>query len=121
MKPLEKSRRLLNWIGVHFADAVPVSRRLQLAQNVSAIAYAIVFLVILTLHLMTFLNVHLEGPQDFFYELLQIIMVFHVTSSYITVYSHGSHIVATFQSLTEIYKKCKKNESRLDLLLSKRK
>lgn len=107
MKPLEKGRRTLIWLGIHFADDDPVSRQLNVAHKLSAIIYAIIFMTFSSLHLITFLQLKPINPEEFFFVLLQLVLSVHGLSAFITVYSYGSHITTVFQSLTEIYEKCK--------------
>lgn len=113
MKPLENGRQALHWMGIHFADDEPVSGQLKFARRSFAIAYAIIFIVISTLHVITFLQLRFISPEEFFFVLLQFVMTAHGTSAFITVYSCGAHIPIVFQNLTEIYEKCKSNESTL--------
>lgn len=107
MKPLEKGRRSLNWMGIYFVDDEPVSGQLKLAQKSTATIFAITFITISSLHVITFLKLQLINPEEFFFVLLQFVMTAHGTSAFITIYSCSSRITTVFQSLTEIFEKCK--------------
>lgn len=107
MKPLERSRQVLVWMGVQFVDDDPVSLRQKLARKLSTVAFAIVFVAISTLHVTTFLKLRLSNPEEFFFVLLQFAMMGHCCSGFITIYAYGSHISTVLQSLTQIYENCK--------------
>lgn len=106
MKPLEKSRRALNWMGIYFADDHPVSGQQKLVQKLFAIAFAIVFISFASFHVISLIKLRLTNPEQFFFVLLQFMVTVHATSSFITIYCFGSHISTAFQELTEIYEKC---------------
>lgn len=114
MKPLEIGRRSLNWLGIHFVDDNPVGQKLKLAQKASAVIYAALFISICSLHVITFFSVDTINPEEFFFVLLQFVITAHGSSAFITVYFYGSRISIVFQSLAEIYKECKRNESVLN-------
>lgn len=107
MKPLEKGRRALNWMGVHFADDEPVSGQLKLSQKLYSIAFTVVFIAIGALHVTTFWKVQLINTAEFFFVLLQLLMSLHACSTLFTIYSCGSGISTVFRCLTEMYEKCK--------------
>lgn len=110
MKPLERGRRTLIWMGIQFADDEPIKGRYKLAQIVTSTIYAIVFIAFSSLHLIAFLQLDPINPEEFFFVLLQLVLSVHGFSAFITVYSYGSYITAVFQCLTEIYEKCKQIE-----------
>lgn len=107
MKPLEKGRRSLIWMGIKFADDEPVSRHQNFVQKSSAIVFAITFIAFSTLHVITFSNVRLINPEEFFFVLVQFVFTAHGTSAFIMIYSCSSRISNVFQILTQIYKECK--------------
>lgn len=111
MKVLENGRRALNWMGIHFVDDEPVSRRIKLAQNASAFIFAITFITIAMIHVKTFFNLRTINPEEFFFVLLQFVMTAHGCSAFVTVYTKCGLVSMVFQGLTEIYKKCKQNET----------
>lgn len=111
MKLLEKGRRTLNWMGIHFSDDDPVNRKIKLAQNASTIIFVMLFITIATLHVKSFLNLRIINPEEFFFILTQFVMAAHGSSAFITIYSSCNRITTVFQCLTEIYEKCKQNES----------
>lgn len=107
MKPLEKGRRVLNWMGIHFSDDEAVIWQLKWAQNASAVIYAILFITIFSLYAITFLELQTINPEEFFFVLLQFVMAAHGSSAFITIYLRGAYISSVFKSLTEIYEKCR--------------
>lgn len=110
MKPLERGRRTLIWMGIQFADDEPLKGRFKLTQIVTSTSYAILFIAFSSLHLVAFLQLETVNPEEFFFVLLQLILSVHGLSAFITVYSYGSYITTVFQCLTEIYEKCKQFE-----------
>lgn len=118
MKAFEKGRRTLNWMGIHFVDDEPISGHLRLAQNASAAIFAMVFIVIVSLHIKTFVNLRTINPEEFFFVLLQFVMTAHGFSAFITVYSRCSRISVVFQCLTKIYDECEQNERKHYLIQS---
>lgn len=110
MKPLEKGRRALNWMGIYFADDEPVSWRLKIVQKLFSIAFALTFITFATLNAMAFRKLQSITPEEFFFVLVQFVMSLHVSSGLITFYLNGSGISTMFQRLTEIYEKCKQIE-----------
>lgn len=108
MKPLEKGRNALIWMGIHFADDEPVSQQLKLARKSSAAAFAFIFIVIATMHVIMFIEVRLiNNPEEFFIVLLQLVTSIYESAGFITIYVYGSRISIVFQSLAQIYEKCK--------------
>ena len=110
MKPLEKGRRALIWLGIHFADDEPVSDQLKLTQKAFSIIYAVIFMAFFCVHSMAFLTLRFVNPQEFFLILVQYVMMIHGSTAFITIYSCSSCISKVFQSLTQIYEKCKPND-----------
>lgn len=110
MKPLEKGRRTLLWMGIHFADDEPVNDQTKLAQNSVAIIYAMIFIAFCSAHLITFLQLEPINPEEFFFVLLQLVLTVHGFSAFITIYAYGPYITTLFQNLTEIYEKCKRTK-----------
>lgn len=108
MKPLEKGRRALYWIGVHFTDDdVPVSQQQMMTQKSFACTFAIIFIGMVTFHVIAFFKFQFTNAEEFFSLLLQFVLTAHVFSSYITINSCRSRISTVFQLLTNIYEKCK--------------
>lgn len=103
MKALEIGRRTFIWLGVHFADEDPVSWQ----QKLFSVVFAIKYIVISALHVITFLKLQRINAEEFFFVLLQLVMMVHSCSAFITIYAYGSRISTVFQSLTQIYEKCK--------------
>lgn len=107
MKLLKSGRRVLIWVGVQFADSESVSWQRMVAHHLFALAFAIIFIAISTLYVITFLKLHLVNPEEFFFILLQFVVTIHAFTSFITIYACASHISTVFRLLTEIYEKCK--------------
>lgn len=111
MKALGNGRRALNWMGIHFVDDEPVSRRIMLAQNTTAFIFAITFITIALTHVKTFFNLRTINPEEFFFVLLQFVMTAHGCSAFVTIYTKCGRVPMVFQELTEIYGKCKQHET----------
>ena len=109
MKPLASGRKVLIWLGVHFVDDKPVSWQQKLAQKSCSVAVAIIFIIITIFQVRTFMRVQFINKEEFFYVLLYVVFLIQSGSSFITIYLYGSNIETVFQSLTQIYEKCKRN------------
>lgn len=106
MKPLQSGRTAFVWMGVHFVDNDPIKWQQKLVHKLFSTTFEIVLIVSATLHVISLLNVKLSSPEEFFFVLLQFVMMVHGFSAFITIYSRSSRISTVFQSLTEIYEKC---------------
>lgn len=109
MKPLEKGRLALNWMGIYFADDGPVNWQRKLAQKIFSIAFALTFITFATLNVMTFRKLQSITSEEFFFVLVQFVMSIHMSSGLIAIYLNGAGISTVFQCLTAIYEKCKQN------------
>lgn len=110
MRPLEKGRRALNWMGIYFVDDEPVRWQLKFEQKIFSIVFALTFITFATLNVMAFRKLPSITPEEFFFVLVQFLMSLHVSSGIITIYLNGSGISTVFQQLTKIYEKCKRIE-----------
>lgn len=107
MKPLEKGRRVLAWIGINFVDEVaPVTSHQKFARKVFPFMFQSVCIAMFVVHVITLLKVRFIDTEENFYMLMQFVFVIHGSSSFITLIS-CSRISIMFQGLTEIYEKCK--------------
>lgn len=106
MKPLEKGRRVLAWIGIKFADEIPpVTSHERFARNVFPFIFKWVCFGIFVVHVTTLLKVRFDDPEEYFFVLMQFVFVIHGSSSFFTLIA-CSRISNMFQDLTEIYEKC---------------
>lgn len=108
MKPLEKGRRVLAWIGINFVDEnAPKTIEEKCARKISPVIFRSVCIGIFIIHVITLLKVKFSDTEEYFYTLMQFVFIIHGSSSFITLIS-CSRISIMFQGLTEIYEKCKK-------------
>lgn len=110
MKPLASGRRAFVWMGVCFVDDDPVSWQQKLAQKIFSVAFGMIVIATATLHVITLSKLRLNNAEEFFLVLVQLVMAVHGLSAFITIYSHGSRISTVFQTLTQIYEKCKRTD-----------
>lgn len=107
MKPLEKGRRVLTWIGINFLDEdAPTTNEEKCARKISPVFFKSICIGIFVVHVITFMKVRFTDAEEYFYTLMQFVFVIHGSSSFITLVS-CSRISIMFQGLTEIYEKCK--------------
>lgn len=118
MKLLESGRITLIWMGVHFADDDDnlISWQHKWARKTFAITYATLFIAFSTMHVIRFLSVQFINMEDFFFVLSLFIMTVQSSSAFTTAYLYRSLVSTVFQSLTQIYEKCKleKFEKNMD-------
>lgn len=110
MKLLQCGRSTLVWLGVQFADDGPINWQLKLARKAFAIAYAIIYVGFSAVHVQSFVSVRFSNVEEFFFILSQFTMTIQSSSAFITVYVFNSRLTRVFQSLTQIHKKCKRND-----------
>lgn len=109
MKPLEKSRQSLKWMGIHFAedeDGIVIGQR-KFAQKTFSNAFAITFIVIAIVHVISIIKLQFTNPERFFFVLQQFMITVHASTAFITIYFFGPRISTVFENLSEIYEKCK--------------
>lgn len=107
MKPLEKGRRVLSWIGIKFKDEeAPVTCEQRFFRVTCPFIFRTVCIAIFVVHVITLLSVRFSDTEEYFYVLMQFVFTIHASSSFITLIS-CSRISIMFEGLTEIYEKCK--------------
>lgn len=111
MKPLQTAQRGLAWIGIEFPDGGSAGGQQKLAKKLVSSSFAMVFIGICSLHVITFVNLDLIDAEEFFFVLLQLVMAAYGLTAFITIYFCGSHIPTACENLTKIYEKCKQSRS----------
>lgn len=110
MKPLEKGRQVLTWIGINFVDEVaPTTSGGKCARKISPVLFRSVCIAIFVVHVITLMKVRFTDAEEYFYTLIQFVFIIHGSSSFFTLVA-CSRISLMFQGLTEIYEKCKPRE-----------
>lgn len=107
MKPLQFARQILVWFSLNFTNDGSISYIKKLAHKLCISIFATIFLGTVLLNAITFINHSRANIEEFFIVFYQFTLTLNTIFGFITIVFFGNELSQIFESLEDIYNKCK--------------